>query len=141
MFSIMAMAGKTSRISAASSGWRSMYSLSDGRRPCRYCSRNSSASSRTNAELASEADMSDSPLRCLWPGKHACQAASGKSDSQFGEPRNPGHDLPQPFDRPQVTASRTGLGHAQHLGDLAGAELFEVFQGQHFAVGRVHAIE
>ena len=30
MFSIIAIAGKTSRISPASSGWRSMYSFSDG---------------------------------------------------------------------------------------------------------------
>ena len=57
---------------------------------------------------------------------------------------NPGicvEDLSQPLDRPQVTAAGAGLGQAQHLGDLGGAELLEVLQGQHLAVDRVHAVE
>jgi hypothetical protein len=35
MFSFVAMAGKTSRISAAGSGWRSRYSFGEGRSPLR----------------------------------------------------------------------------------------------------------
>src|SRR5262249_9097651 len=102
MFSIIAIAGKTSRISAASSGWRSMYSLSGGRSPLRYRSRNSSAGSMTRPEFGSD----DAMTRHLF--------------LRVRESSNLRQYILQAFDSAEVAAAGAGLGHAQHLGDFAG---------------------
>src|SRR6516162_9083083 len=60
---------------------------------------------------------------------------------QFAETRHLLQDLAQAFNGPQIAAAGAGLGQSQHLGDLAGAELLEVLERQHFAVEGVHAVE
>src|SRR5262249_35836696 len=67
-----AMAGNTSPICPAKPGWRSTYSLSEGRSPARQRARNSSANSSTSDECDGGEDMGTS-LRLPIGGGHRLQ--------------------------------------------------------------------
>src|SRR5262245_47925122 len=115
MFSIIAIAGKTSLISSASVGCRSTYSLIDGRSPLRKRPRNSSASSSTRPELDP-----DSVTWCFLARRNANGRDAISHTSKLIEPWNARQHLLEALDRAQIPAARAGLGHAEDLGDLAG---------------------
>src|SRR5262249_55670701 len=99
MFSIIAIAGKTSLIWAASSGWRSIYSRSGGRSPLRQRSRNSSANSMTIADLDSDCERSQlSPDRFSATGSSSGLVSgewSVSSEDTYHVPL-PTHHVPLP---------------------------------------------
>ena len=87
IFSIMAIAGKTSRISSASEGWRSMYSFSEGRWPWRYRSRNSSASSSTTPESRSRSGHGTlHPAAATPSGVHGERLSAGRQAQNASNP-------------------------------------------------------
>jgi hypothetical protein len=61
--------------------------------------------------------------------------------SKLIKPWDPLENPPQSLDGPQVAAAGSGLGETQNLGDLGRAELFKMFERQHLAVDRVHAVQ
>src|SRR5687767_12942980 len=112
MFSSTAMAGNTSRISAARSGWRSAYSAIDGRSPRRHRATKSSASERTTSDRK--------PV-----GIGGSSTWANAVRSQVVEPRSAGEQLPKSLQGPEVAAPGPGLRHPQHAGHLTYGQLLE----------------
>ena len=108
-------AGKRARIRSASSGCLSVYSVSDGRSPRRYRSRNASTRSSTGSKPEDASLMA-----AVLPVRRASA---------------PGPVLSRSRAR-MIPLAGGGLRNSQHLGDLGAAQLLEVPQRQHLAIER-----
>ena len=118
----MSTASKTSRISSASSGWRSQYSLMVGFSPRLQRARNSSASTSTGLRTSLEEDIALLPVLVK---KARCGLQNITQAFQ-------GADMP--------IASGRRLD-AEHLGGLVIGEFLEMPQGQDFPVDRIEIVD
>src|SRR5262245_24070537 len=110
--SINCTAGKTSRISSAKCGNRSVYSSTVGRSPERRRWANSSV-------------RSSNVLSLVW------RSGIGRLVE----------DVPQAHERTDMSFARGVLCDVQHLRDLTVSEFLKVAQGEDFAVEGVHFVE
>ena len=125
--------GKNSRISPARSGWRAVYSSSDGRSPRRRRSRNSSARPRSTDDLMKRRTCSGS--RCGHPAQGVAIIACGRTGRESARAHL------KPLEGPDVPlAGRRDL-QAQDLGHLGVGQLLEMPQGDDLPVERIHAVE